>query len=148
MRLRTLQKHFSPSSEVRSQIMFTLEQINYLHSRLGKMATLLEYVQALKSLGVRKYDSYLFDGHSEYFGNSGEQVDSQAAHEELAIAETSNRESFLEHLRLHEQGQTGYLEMSRGLAESGIEKWTVDVRGKTMTYYNRAGNEMLMEDIE
>ena len=128
--------------------MFTLKQINALHSRLGRAQTFLEYVRALSAIGVEKYDSYLADGHSEYFGSSGEQINSPAAHEELAIAEKSDRKSFLEHLGLHGQGETGYLEMSRGLAESGIEKWTVDVGHTTMIYYDRAGNEILVEKIE
>jgi Protein of unknown function (DUF1398) len=48
--------------------MFTIEQINDLHARLGSAKTLPEYVRALKALGVERYDSYLADGHSEYLG--------------------------------------------------------------------------------
>jgi uncharacterized protein YbcV (DUF1398 family) len=43
---------------------------------------------------------------------------------------------------------TSYLEMSKGLAESGIEKWTVDTNRMTMTFYDKAGKEMLVEAIE
>ncbi len=62
-------------------------------------------------------------------------------------AETGQHEAFLEHLRRHEQGATTSLEMSRGLAQSGIEKWTVDTGRMTMTFYDRAGREMLVEQI-
>lgn len=48
--------------------MFTIERINDLHARLGSARTFPEYVLALKGLGVERYDSYLADGHSEYFG--------------------------------------------------------------------------------
>src|SRR4051794_27745608 len=106
--------------------MFTIEQINGVHDRIGNADTLLEYVRALHAIGVEKYDSYLTDGHSEYFGKDGHKVSSTPAHEKLSIAETSNRERFLEHLKLHEQGKSSYVEMSQGLAQSGIEKWTVD----------------------
>jgi hypothetical protein len=37
--------------------------------------------------------------------------------------------------------------VSRGLASSGIEKWTVDTGPMTMTFYDRAGREMLVEQI-
>jgi len=47
--------------------MFTIEQINELHARHGSARTLPEYVRAVSSLGVERYDSYLSDGHSEYF---------------------------------------------------------------------------------
>ena len=40
-----------------------------------------------------------------------------------------------------------HLEMSRGLEESGIEKWTVDTGRMTMTFYDKAGREMLVEQI-
>ena len=49
--------------------------------------------------------------------------------------------------RRHERRETTYLEMSRGLAESGIEKWTVDSSRMTMTFYDKAGTEMLVEQI-
>ena len=127
--------------------MFTIEQINELHARLGGARTLPEYVRALKALGVERYDSYLADGHSEYFGQGGHRVASPPVHEVLPVAETSQRETFLQHLRRHELRQTTYLEMSRGLAQSGIEKWTVDTGRMTMTFYDQTGREMLAEQI-
>ncbi len=127
--------------------MFTVEQINDLHDQLGSAKTFMEYVRALKALGVERYDSYLADGHSEYFGDAGYKVVSPPLHEVFAIAETGDREAFLEHLRRHEQGQTTYLEMSKAIAESGIDKWTVDTGGMTLTFYDKAGREMLVEQI-
>jgi uncharacterized protein YbcV (DUF1398 family) len=37
--------------------------------------------------------------------------------------------------------------MSSGLAQSGIEKWTVDTSRMTMTFYDKASTEMLVEQI-
>lgn len=127
--------------------MFTLEQINDIHDRLGNAETLSQYLEALKNIGVDKYDSFLTDGHSEYFGKGGHVVISPPVHETLSIARTSNRESFLKHLDLHNQGKTSYLEMSKGLAECGIEKWTFDTHQMTITYYDTNGNEILVETI-
>jgi uncharacterized protein YbcV (DUF1398 family) len=128
--------------------MFTIEQINDLHARLGSARTFAEYVRALKALGVDRYDSYLADGHSEYFGQGGHTVVSPPAHEVLPVAETGQREAFLQHLHRHERRETTYLEMSRGLAQSGIEKWTVDTGSMTMTFCDKAGREMLIEEIK
>ncbi len=86
--------------------MLTLEQSNAFHSCLGRSQTFVEYVRALSVIGVEKYDSYLTDGHSEYVGSSGEQVNFPAVYEELAIAEKGNRKTFLEYLRLHQQSET------------------------------------------
>lgn len=129
-------------------VMFTIEQINDLHTRLGSARTLREYLLALKELGVERYDSYLVDGHSEYFGHGGHTVVSPPVHEVLPVAQTTQRDAFLEHLRRHERRETTYLEMSRGLAESGIEKWTFDTLRMTMAFYDKAGTEILVEPIE
>ena len=130
-----------------ASVMFTIEQINDIHDRLGSAKTLAEYVRALKALGVERYDSYLADGHSEYFGQGGHTVVSPPVHEVLPVAATGQRETFLQHLDRHERRETTYLEMSRGLAQSGIEKWTVDTGRMTMTFYDKAGTEMLFEQI-
>jgi uncharacterized protein YbcV (DUF1398 family) len=127
--------------------MFTIEQINDVHDRLGSAKTFAAYVRALKALGVERCDPYLVDGHSEYFGQGGYRVVSPPLHEVLSVAETGQRETFLQHLARHERRETTYLEMSRGLAQSGIEKWTVDTGRMTMTFYDKAGVEMLVEQI-
>jgi len=127
--------------------MFTIEQINDIHDRLGSAKTFPEYVLALKAIGVERCDSYLADGHSEYFGQSGHRVVSPPVHDVLPVAATGQRETFLQHLGRHERRETTYLEMCRGLAQSGIEKWTVDTGRMTMTFYDKAGTEMLVEQI-
>ena len=124
--------------------MFTLEQINNIHDSLGEVV-LPQYLEALKNIGVDKYDLFITDGHSAYFGKGGHKVVSPAVHEKLSIAETSNRESLLKHLNLHGEGKTNYLEMSKGLADSGIEKWTFDTNKMTITYYDKDGNAMPVE---
>ena len=128
--------------------MFTLEQINDIHDRLGNAETLSQYLEALKHIGVDQYDSFITDGHSEYFGRGGHNVVSAPVHEKLSIAGTSDRKSFLKHLDLHNQGKTNYLEMSKGFADSGIEKWTFDTNKMTITYYDKNGNEILVEGIK
>jgi uncharacterized protein YbcV (DUF1398 family) len=127
--------------------MFTLEQINEIHDRVGNPDTLSLYLRELRDIGVDRCDSFIVDGHSEYLGKDGYKVVSPPAHEELVVAETSNRETFLEHMDLVEQGKTSYLEMSQGLADSGVEKWTFDTQEMTLTYYDKAGNVMLAEEF-
>jgi uncharacterized protein YbcV (DUF1398 family) len=131
-----------------NNLVFTLEQINNIHDRLGNAETLPQYLEALRNIGVNKYDSFIADGHSEYFGRGDHKVVSPPVHEKLSIAKTSNRESFLKYLEVHNQGKTNYLEMSKGLADSGIEKWTFDTNKMTIAYYDKSGNEILVEVIK
>jgi|SRR5688572_23272874 len=128
--------------------MFTLDQINDVHDRLGKQTTLPEYLQALKAIGVEKYDSFITDGHSEYFGKENQKLVSPPEHKKLTIANASHREGLLKHLSLHNKGKTDYLEMSQGLADCGTEKWSFDTSKMTITYYDKEGSEMLVEAIE
>jgi uncharacterized protein YbcV (DUF1398 family) len=86
---------------------------------------------------VNTYDSFITDGPSEYLGEDGHKV-----------VEAGNQDKFLERLGLHEQGETRYLEMSKGLADSGVEKWTFDTGNMTIAYYDKVGNEMLIESIK
>jgi uncharacterized protein YbcV (DUF1398 family) len=128
--------------------MFTLEQLNEIHDRLGTLEGFSQYVRALKALGVEKYDSYLADGHSEFFGMEGHKVVSPSVHEILPISDVSDSEKAQEHLDLHNQGKTSYLEMSKGLADSGVEKWTVDTNNMTFACYDKQGNELLLEAVD
>lgn len=127
--------------------MFTIEQIEELHGPLGNAETLSDYVRSLAALGVTRYDSFVSHGHSEYMTHDAHRVISDAVHDELIVAESSDSDAFLDHLRRHERGETSYLEMSRGMADSGIEKWTVDTRTMTMTFYDRSGDVLLVEQI-
>lgn len=76
-----------------------------------------------------------------------DKVVSPPAHQKLIIAEIRNREDFIKHFNLHSEHKTSYLEMYRGLADRGIEKRTFDTNNMTMTYYDKGGNAMLVEQI-
>jgi len=65
----------------------------------------------------------------------------------LTVNDASDRESVVEHLGLHELGRTSYLEMSKGLADSGVEKWTVDIKAMTLTYVDKQGRALVTEAI-
>jgi uncharacterized protein YbcV (DUF1398 family) len=128
--------------------MFTLEQITDIHDRLGNKNTLGGYLRALRDIGVEAYDSYIADGHSEYCGTDGQRLVGPAFHEPFAIAQTCDKERFLRYMQRVEQGNVGYVEMSRTLADHGVEKWTFDTAKFTITYLDKAGNALLAEEVE
>jgi uncharacterized protein YbcV (DUF1398 family) len=128
--------------------LFTIEQINDVHERLGNMESLPDYLGALAALGVDRFDSYLCDGHTEYFSSDGQRIVSEAAHELLTIADITDRQEVAEHLARHERGETDYVEMSTGLAASGVQKWTMDTHDLTVTYLDNEGNALLVEALQ
>jgi uncharacterized protein YbcV (DUF1398 family) len=125
-----------------------MAQIDDLHARLGHPDSLADYMRGLAAIGVVRFDSFVTDGHSEFFGVEGRCVVSPAHHEVFAVAEVTDRASFLEHLRRHSDGETSYVEMSEGLAGSGVEKWVADTTRLTMTYRDPAGVPLLVEQVE
>ena len=128
--------------------MFTLEQITDIHDRLGDRQTLGSYLSALRDIGVATYDSYITDGHSEYFGANGQRLVGPAFHDTFVISDSCDKEQFLQYMRQVEQGGIGYEEMSRALADNGVEKWTFDTEKLTITYLDKAGNALLSEIVE
>ncbi|HSW75147.1 MAG TPA: DUF1398 family protein [Candidatus Saccharimonadales bacterium] len=127
--------------------MFTLKQIDEIHERLGSRESLVQYLQALKAIGVDTYDSFISDGHSEYFSADGRILVSKPVHELFTVAERSDQSQFMHYLSLSSSHKINYLEMSKGFADSGIEKWTFDTNNMTLTYKDMAGNTILTEQI-
>ena len=64
---------------------------------------------------------------------------SDSAHSVLAQA--------VERLDLHQLGRSSYFEMSRDLADSGVEKWIVDTNAMTLTYVVKQGRQVVTEAI-
>lgn len=126
--------------------MFTVEQIKAAHSKVKSGADFPAYIRDLKSLGVLHYDTFVINGNSDYFGVN-HQVSTGAKYDSLAIAETSNPEQFKSDLKAHQQGKTDYLTFCSDCAKSGIEKWAIYLDQMTCTYYDKAGNEILVEQI-
>src|SRR5437763_13756196 len=85
---------------------------------------------------------------SEIFWKDWEKVGPAFVHDTLPIRDGSDSEKAQEHLDLHTQGKTSYLEMSKGLADSGVEKWTVDTNNMTFACYDKQGNALLMEEVD
>lgn len=127
--------------------MFTLEQIKAAHFKVKSGADFPNYVQDMIRLGVTGYESYVTDGHTDYFGKNGFKISSAAKYEALAVASHGNISQFQEDLKEHQQGKTDYPTFCKDCAGSGVEKWVVSMGKMTCAYYDKAGNEMLVEII-
>ncbi|WP_396152262.1 DUF1398 domain-containing protein [Flavobacterium sp.] len=127
--------------------MFTIEQIKTAHSKVKSGADFPSYIQDLKQLGVTSYDSYVSDGHTNYFGENDFKITSPAKYETIAIANETDENQFKADLKAHQQGKTDYPTFCSDCAKSGIEKWSVNLDKMTCTYYDKAGNEILEEKI-
>jgi len=127
--------------------MFTVEQIKAAHSKVKSGADFPAYIQDIKKLGVTFYETFVTDGHTDYYGANNFKTSSVARYEALTIARVSNIEQFKTDIKAHQQGKTDYPTFCNDCAKSGIDKWAVGMDKMTCTYYDKAGNEILVEQI-
>lgn len=127
--------------------MFTVEQIKGAHSKVKSGADFPAYVKEIKALGVTHYEAYVADGHIDYHGAGDYIAKVPAKYAPLVIADTTDIEQFKRELLAHQQGKTDFLTFIKMCATVGIEKWVIRMDKMTCTYYDKAGNEILVEAI-
>lgn len=127
--------------------MFTVEQIKAAHSRVKTGADFPAYIKEIKALGVTHYEAYVTDGHIDYHGEGNYTATVSAKYEPLLIADSPELKEFKAELLAHQQGKTDYLTFIRMCAKTGVEKWEISIDKMTCTYFDKAGNEMLVESI-
>jgi uncharacterized protein YbcV (DUF1398 family) len=127
--------------------MFTIEQIKEAHTKVQSGADFPNYIQDLIILGVKGYDTHVSNGNVEYYGVNNYKVASDETYPEIKVANSANKERFIEFLVMHQDGETDYLTFCNHAAQSGINKWRVDIIEMTCTYYDKSGNEILIEKI-
>jgi uncharacterized protein YbcV (DUF1398 family) len=127
--------------------MFTVEQIKAAHSKVKSGTDFPQYIQELKTLGVTAYETWVKDGHTGYFGVGDYRTSSKPIYEDMDIAGITDKAKFQHYLKIHQQGGTDYLTFCKHCAETGIEKWVVYLNEMTCTYYDKAVNEILIEQI-
>src|SRR5690606_16272469 len=116
--------------------MFTLEDISHAHAQVKSGADFPKFAHNLLNLGVHKFNFYVEDGHSVYFGSENFSVYSESTYSQLNISEEIDELSFQNKLLTHQQGETDFPTFCRDCAETGIAYWTVDLLDKTCTYFD------------
>lgn len=127
--------------------MFTVEQIKAAHSKVKSGADFPAYIKEIKSLGVTHYEAYVTDGHTDYHGGTDHTATVPAKYAPIVIACIPKIEKFKAELLAHQQGKTDYLTFIKMCAETGIEKWAICMDKMACTYYDKEGNEILVEEI-
>jgi uncharacterized protein YbcV (DUF1398 family) len=96
---------------------------------------------------LRNYVAYVIDGHINYHGANDYIAKVPAKYEPLVIADTAKAEEFKAELVAHQQGKTDFLTFIKMCASVGIEKWEICMHKMICTYYDKAGNVILREEI-
>ena len=127
--------------------MFTADQIKAAHSKVKSGADFPAYIREIKELGVTHYEAYVSDGHIDYHAANDYIVKLPAKYDPLVIAESPDKEQFETELKAHQKGKTDFLTFIRMCAVFGIGKWQIRMDKMTCTYYDKAGNKILVEEI-
>ncbi|MDK2771621.1 MAG: DUF1398 domain-containing protein [Flavobacterium sp.] len=127
--------------------MFTVAQIHEAHDKVKSGADFPKYIQEIKNLGVIGFETFVVDSHTEYYGLDNFKTESEAMYANLEISDASNKTEFVERLQIHQRGETDYFTFCKDCAETGIEKWIVSLTEMTCIYYDKNGNEILIEQI-
>lgn len=127
--------------------MFTVEQIEQAHAKVKSGADFPKYIQEIKKMGVIRFVTWVKDSHTEYFGENNYTTKSKSKYDELTISDNTNLEKFRIQLKAHQQGKTDYFTFCMNCGETGIEKWVADLDAMTCIYFDKAGKEVLAEQI-
>lgn len=126
---------------------FTIDEIKAEHQKVKSGADFPRYIQAIKDKGVSTYTAFVSDGNTEYFDTEENSASTGSKYNVLLISENLDLEKFKSRLKLHQQGGTDYLTFCNDCAENGIEGWKMDLNEMTCSYFDKAGNYVLVEQI-
>ncbi|MEZ4970935.1 MAG: DUF1398 family protein [Flavobacteriaceae bacterium] len=127
--------------------MFTIEEIKTAHGKVKSGADFPSYIKEIKALGVTHYETYVSDGHMDYYGADNYIAKVPAKYGPLVVADTLKGEEFKLGLTAHQQGETDFLTFIKMCATCGIAKWAIRMDRMDCTYYDKKGNIILVEDI-
>lgn len=127
--------------------MFTIEQIKAAHEKVKSGADFPNYIKEIKSLGVTHYETFVIDGHIDYYGENNYKITMPAKYPPLVISEKPYTAEFKKELMAHQQGKTDYLTFIKMCAETGVSKWEINMERMTCTYFDQNLNEILLEPI-
>lgn len=127
--------------------MFSIQQITEAHDKVKSGANFPAYIQQIKQFGVVTFETWVKDSHTVYFGSNNFQIASDAQYEDLILSNKTDIEKFKHYLKIHQQGQTDYHTFCQHCAETGIERWVMDLNKMTCSYYDLHGQEILSEKV-
>lgn len=127
--------------------MFTIDQLKAAHSKVKSGADFPAYIQEINKLGVKEYSTYVSDGHTEYQGENNYRIKTDPRYEARDVAASSDTGKLTHSLKIHQQGQTDYPTFLQNAAAAGVQKWVVNITNMTCTYYDKAGDKILIESI-
>lgn len=134
-------------TRIKTVHMFSMNQILEAHGRVRSGADFPRYIRDLKAIGVTRYDTYVPDGRSVYYGSESFVLNGEPRYPSMEVNSTGSADKLKHALEIHQNGQTSYPEFCRQAAEAGVEKWTTDLLDFTVSYFDKKGSRLIVEKI-
>jgi uncharacterized protein YbcV (DUF1398 family) len=90
---------------------------------------------------------FVSDGRTDYYGENNYKVSNKSKYLPLEVSKEADINKFKIDLKAYQNGKTYYFTFYKGTAKSGVEKWAVYMKDMTCTYFDKAGNEILVENV-
>ncbi|UOK43982.1 DUF1398 domain-containing protein [Flavobacterium enshiense] len=126
---------------------FALEEIHEAHSFVKSGADFPRYANELKNLGVQKYENFVADGTTVYYGKNDFSLTDKPKYESIEISDDPSTLELERVIKNHQAGQTDYKTFCVQAAAAGTHKWICDFTDMTCSYFDADGNKMIEEDI-
>ena len=127
--------------------MFTIQQIQTAHSKVKSGADFPSYIQEMKRIGVVTYEHFVTDGYIKYYGTKDFIISAEARWVPMEVAEIGVKAKLKHSLSIHQKGETDYPTFCKQAAQAGVEIWTVDLIKMICTYFDKSGNQMVIETV-
>jgi len=127
--------------------MFTINELKTVHSKVKSGADYPAYVREIIKMGVTGYETYVEDGNTIYFGVNNYRIASGPKYDALVVNGKSDREAFKKDLKAHQESKTNFPRFCFDAAQSGVEKWVVNITAMTCTYFDKNEQILVVESI-
>jgi uncharacterized protein YbcV (DUF1398 family) len=127
--------------------MFTEQQLKAAHSKVKTGADFPAYINEIKELGLLRYEFWVDNGRTIYYGGNSHVIATEAKYPEQDISTESSVVDLQHIIAIHQQGQTDFITFCRQVAEAVVEKWVIDTSLMTCTYYNLKRQVMVSKSI-
>lgn len=125
---------------------FTLEAIREAHSKFTGV-DFPKLIAQFKLMGMRTNQFELQTGLVTYTHANGDQLQAQSKAVEVPVGATGSVEVGKDVLKRHQAGETDFSTFCTEMAEAGVCKWISDMDAMTCSYYDLAGNAIIVEMI-
>lgn len=127
--------------------MSTITDIETAQSKIASAADFPQFVQDLKNMGIQQFSTIVENSQSIYWLAGGKPIVSEVKYAPLPLTYETDVDAFMTRLKMHQEGKTDYYTFCVDSANSGIEKWVMDLDQMTCTYFDHACRAVLVETV-